>query len=292
MSNKVYILGHDKPDVDSILSGTVLSEYLNYLNIDSEFIIPENKIDEDSVSALKELNINPQIYMKELPLDANVILVDHHETKHSKNILAIIDHHPTSKKFDHLNYYINLKYNSTTKLVYDIIKERNPEFISKKIEFLTLIATFVDTVSFRSIRANNNDIEWAHNICEKLNIKFKDMEKIGYCLTDLSNLNIAYSNGSKDFKYKDIKVKTSYIKIEKEDTFLENEIVFHIYEILNKSNYNMWVFLICNIKDKNTKEYRIFKDRIERTNYDFIASRGSYIMPQLENDILNKKIEV
>lgn len=286
MKKNITILGHPNPDVDSIISGSLLSEYLRFKGYNANYVIPDSSIDEESRQIVKLFGIESDKYKGSVEDDSYLILVDHHETEFKGNVVAVIDHHPTIKKFDY-PVYINKKASATSKLVYDIIKNDSPEFLNSIYIERILVAMLVDTCSFKSSKTNTVDIPWAKEICEELSLDFDKLKKIGYCLTNLDNLEKASINGFKQFTYGDKIVKTSYIQC---DSFKEHS----VYQILNilsarvkSEDIFMWMFLVTDIESEKSWEYQISSSNISLTNYDYIASRGSVIMPKIEKMIKN-----
>ena len=53
---KYIILGHKNPDVDSIVSGYIYQNYLRRRNINAEFIIPEEHIDDDTLEICRKFH--------------------------------------------------------------------------------------------------------------------------------------------------------------------------------------------------------------------------------------------
>ena len=95
---KIIILGHENPDVDSIVSGYILEKILLKKGYDIEFIIPDKAIEEETLSICLRNNINPKQFMKKIDFNDKTnkyILVDHNERNLSGEIVCIIDHHPT-----------------------------------------------------------------------------------------------------------------------------------------------------------------------------------------------------
>ena len=63
----IIILGHENPDVDSIISAIILNKVLIKKGINSKFIIPDKQINKDTLEILEKYNINPNEYMDDLP---------------------------------------------------------------------------------------------------------------------------------------------------------------------------------------------------------------------------------
>ena len=72
---KYIILGHEHPDVDSIVSGYIYQNYLRRRNINAEFIIPDKKINEDTLEICRSFNLGPTDFQKTLDYDELVLLL-------------------------------------------------------------------------------------------------------------------------------------------------------------------------------------------------------------------------
>lgn len=287
---KIVILGHRNPDVDSIVSGIVLSRYLKYKGYDCSYIIPDKDIDIETSQILLQFGINCDLYKNKIPKESSLILVDHHETICNGDVVAVIDHHPTIKEFDY-PIYINKKASSTSKLVYDIIMQKDKDFLTKELIELIIVALLVDTCSFKSSKTNIDDIPWTQNICEDLNLDLEYLKTIGYCLTDLTDSCISCIHGFKEYRFVDKIVKTSYIQVEYFDFDIINDNINILKNKVREENIFMWVFIVVDIKHEKTLEYRIYLDKIDLIKHDFIASRGSNIMPAIEL-FVNEQVEI
>mgnify|MGYP003295729102 CR=1 FL=1 len=100
---KYVILGHENPDVDSLVSGYILEKVMKKRGYDVSFCIPDESIAADSEKICNKYNLYVgKYYVDELPADAKYILVDHNEKEQSvigldeAEILEIIDHHNIS----------------------------------------------------------------------------------------------------------------------------------------------------------------------------------------------------
>ena len=145
---KIVILGHENPDVDSLLSGILLEKYMkNTYKQNFEFIIPDGNVDEESKQILKSIGIDISSYChKQVNPGDTLLLVDHNvENRFNNEIIGIIDHHPTIEQEEKKeNYCININQNScsTTAIIGEMfdIKDKN-DFT------LALVGALVDTAS-------------------------------------------------------------------------------------------------------------------------------------------------
>ena len=60
------ILGHQNPDVDSIVSGYLLEQYLNRCGYVSKFMIPDSVIDEENLRVCNHKLTNISTSIKKL----------------------------------------------------------------------------------------------------------------------------------------------------------------------------------------------------------------------------------
>lgn len=288
INDKIVILGHENPDVDSIVSGMILNKIMTLKGYNSEYIIPDKTIQKDTLSILKRYNIDPSIYQKELPLenDTKYILVDHNERIVNGEIIAIIDHHKTNKE-KNIEYYYNNEISSTA----CFICIGQEELLSKHDIILSVVATLVDTVSFHSTKGRKIDEDWCKQICEKYNINYEELYKEGLCITDISNHNECAFNGLKKYTIKDKRVRSSYIQIEYPDNIKQEieEIINIIKEHIQKENIDYFVFIVHDMINFKTMYYLISKDEITTNYYNFYAQRGNTIMIDVENYINNLK---
>ena len=64
--DKIIILGHENPDVDSIVSGYLLEKILNKKGYNCKFIIPDKIISNDTYELCIKYRIDPSKFMEEL----------------------------------------------------------------------------------------------------------------------------------------------------------------------------------------------------------------------------------
>ena len=205
--NKIVILGHENPDVDSIVSGYLLEKILKKKGYNAEFIIPDKSLDKDTLQICRKYNFEPSTYQKKINLnDSNInyILVDHNERNVKGNIIGIIDHHPTSEKINIENYYNE----NVVSTAYYIAKNNEKLLDSYDIK-LAVLASFIDTVSFNSNKGTEEDKEWIIKICDKYGFNYLEFEKEGLRLTELQGIEKDSLNGLKRHNFDGIKVESS-----------------------------------------------------------------------------------
>ena len=284
--NKYIILGHENPDIDSIVSGIVLEKIMKKLGYNVEFIIPDESIEEEIIRICVKYNINIEQFQKNIIEDdtTKYILVDHHERNLNKDIVAIIDHHPTIKTYPIKNNY-NVKSSSTA-----IFIAKNKEDLLDKEDFILIVlATLVDTASFHSNKTKESDIKWVNEICKKYNFNYKELYQDGLCLTELSDLNKAALNGLKKHIINGQKLESSYIQIESIDEIIVNKIINKLKKYYKEKELYAFIFIVHDMKNFKTDYYYITENTIEKKEYDSYTSRGNTIIPEIERKILLKK---
>lgn len=281
---EITILGHDNIDVDSCISGILLSKLLTFKNIKNKFIILDDKISKDTYDCLLKLGYDLNNFKSDL-ISNYVFLVDHHITVHSDNIVGCIDHHPTIQELNY-DFYLNTKSSSCAKLIYDLmVKEQYP--LAKEDILLTVYSIFMDTCSMTSSKLVLSDKDWAIAKINEFGFNYSEIEADGFCLTDLNDdiKNIS-TNGTKTYCYNNKTVKSSYIQVNSDCTKLE-DIFNYLSNIVKNNEIYLWVFLIIDFKNNKTYEYRIYEHKIIEEIHDGILSRGSDIMPKIEKEICN-----
>lgn len=285
--DKVTILGHDNIDVDSFISGILLSNFLNFLNIKNEFLILEEVKKDETYSIIKEMfGIDMEnYYSKHEDETRKIFLVDHYATVHDGKVIACLDHHLTedSRVNEYLFYYSRISC-STSYMVYELMIEAGYK-ISKEEAKMILVSMMIDTVSFRSGKTIKSEVSDAKEIAKQYGLNFDELEKYCLCLTpiDILSTDQIINNGYKYYNYYGKKIKSSYIQIygnpEKEKILNWTQ---EIIRRLESENLEMWVFIVFECKNEITYEYRMTKKGAEKIQSKGILSRGTNIMPKIE----------
>lgn len=282
---KVTIIGHDNIDVDAFLSGILLSNLLTFLKIKNEFVILQEIKEDDTYEIVKDLfNIDMKEYFgKEENSSRILFLEDHYKTIHEGKVIACIDHHPTSEEIKYPFYYSRLSC-STSYMVYELMKEAGYELSQEEAKMI-LVSMMVDTVSFRSAKTVHFETIVAKEIAAKYKLNYEEIEKYCLCLTPTEKMSIndIINNGYKYYNYNGNKVKSSYLQLygmpEKDtiNTWLEE-----IQKNVLNEFLEMWVFIVFECKNNKTYEYRIGAKYKAVVNHEGILSRGTNIMPKIE----------
>lgn len=282
----IIILGHKNPDVDSIISAIILNKILKKKGYNSKFIIPDKQINKDTMEILEKYNINPYIFIEELPKEKNkYILVDHNERDVNGEIICVIDHHITNKQHDIKEYY-----NTPSSSSACFIAKHTEEMLDKNDLELAVLATMIDTVSFHSTKGRKEDNEWCKYICEKYSLDYKKLYNEGLYLTNMNDIEEVKFNGLKKYNFNNKKIESSYIQIENPN--LEKDKIEKIIEKLKQhiidEDLFAFVFIVHDMTNFKTMYYLIEKDNIQKRYYDRYEQRGNTIMPEVLQYVNNK----
>lgn len=284
---KVTIIGHDNIDVDAFISGVLLSNLLNFLKIENEFLILEEVKEDETYHIIKEMfGIDMKKYYSEHEDESrNLFLEDHYSTVHAGKVIACLDHHLTEDGIvnDYSFYYSRISC-STSYMVYELMIEAGYK-ISKEEAKMILISMMIDTVSFRSRKTIESEVFKAKELAEQYDLNFEELEKYCLCLTPIDTFSVEQiiNNGYKYYNYYGKKVKSSYIQVYGNPE--KSKIIDWIYNILGRlksEKLYMWVFIVFECKNNITYEYRVTEKGVEKILSEGILSRGTNIMPKIE----------
>lgn len=282
---KVTIIGHDNIDVDSVLSGILMSKLLDFLKIKNQFAILEEVKRCETYEILEDLlGIDmKQWEVKEENEERELFLVDHYETRHKGHIIGCIDHHPTKKENA---YKFNYTKNSCAAayMIYEIMQEVGFP-IEKEIAKIIIIAMMIDTVAFRSSKTVPEEVEQAKKLAEEYQLDYSALEKSCLLLTPIEKLSTAeiISNGQKWYNYNGVKVGSSYLQLygipdEKKMNYWLN----CLQERVKETKSDILIFVIFDTQNNITYIYEIIENGIYESIREGILSRGKNIMPEIE----------
>lgn len=177
LENKsIAIIGHDNPDIDSIVSGLMLNKLFNYLGIVSRFVILEEVIESKIESILLKYNIDASDYFSSID-EEYLFLVDHNKTSHKGVVLGAIDHH-TSMFNPNYSFYINSVSASTSLHIYRLMNNFDYPFSKDDIN-LILLAAYTDTCSLKSSKVTELDKRDISSLILKYNLDEEVLFKEG-----------------------------------------------------------------------------------------------------------------
>ncbi len=268
---KVLIFGHKNPDTDSICSSIVMQELVKHYGLESE-AVKLGKLNKETEYVFKYLGIEIPREISKVEKGQKVILVDHNEKiqsvdeRENAEIIAVIDHHRIAD-FTTIGplYYIAKPYGCTSTVLFGLFKQANVE-ISKNIAILMLSAIISDTLLLKSPTCTSKDVE-AYNELEKI----AEIDAAEYGLnmlkagTDISTMSAkeVIDLDSKEFKEKDKKIVISQVNTaDINDVFArKDELSFAIEKEISEKSLDLFVFVITDIVNTNSKIIALGKDK-------------------------------
>ena len=281
---KYIVLGHDNPDVDSILSGILYANYLTRMGISAEYIIPDKKVEQENIDICLQFGVNPLAYQKNLVYDDDTkfILVDHYKHDNIGEVVEVIDHHPTLEQVN-VASYINEPASSTACL---IVQGMEDQFTREEIEWAVL-ASLVDTASFNSTKTRTQDKKWALDMCKKYDFNFDKLYKAGLCLTNLSDLKSASLHGLKKYNFDNHLIYASSIQIDnaRSNTAKIFSMIDYLMDYVIDNDIEMFAFIVHNVEEFKTTVYKIDPISLSKKEYDKYTSRGNTIIPEIVEEL-------
>ena len=265
----VYIIGHKKPDIDSIFSSYLLSIALKNLGINA---VPCILKKEYEISANDMLIINKYKIKYEILDDISdnkFILVDHNNLDGipKSNIIGAIDHHIHTNEIDNV---LEMEYSSTGLLVYDLFK--NMYKFTKKEKELIGFTVLTDTEYLTSTRFQEED----KLLYNELNISF-DVTKLQKTYFKISDFNDFDKMIKEDYKEYDKNGKQLKRIIIKGYTKEYNDYYQSFKEYINNKE-GLWLVIWNNYESKET---HIIYDKKEY-QLDFFTTSTNLVLKALE----------
>jgi len=219
---KTYIIGHQKPDTDAVVSALAY-EYLakqidcpNQPNPEAVIVDPLNP---ETTYLFEKFQLNSPRLIKanDLETDDKVVLVDHNETNQrlpnldQEKIIKIIDHHKVNLNLNK-PIFLNFKpWGSTSTIIYQMMQTHQVK-PTKQLAALMLAAILSDTVGFKSATTTDKDKELAIKLAEIAEIGDIDAFtlEIFKAKSDLSQLD-DYQVATNDYKIFDFGGKKVFV---------------------------------------------------------------------------------
>lgn len=176
---KTYIMGHQKPDTDSVVSALALAylfqtkncfgypnpqaAIIDSINNETQFLLNKFEVETPQLITAQQIQPNDQ-----------VVLVDHNEESqrlpglNPDQIAEIVDHHKVNLNLGQ-PIYLNFKpWGATASVIYFIMQTfvQEPIQPDKKLAGLMLAAILSDTVGFKSSTTTERDKKMAQALAK------------------------------------------------------------------------------------------------------------------------------
>lgn len=171
---KTYIIGHLKPDLDSVVAAVAFAEYCKLNKVENPTPAVVDVLNEETKFVFNKFQVTPPqlITLDQITPDDRVVLVDHNEPDQRLNglnpdqIVAIYDHHKINLNLNHPIELVTLTVGSSNTVCWYLFKEFNfiPEINIAKI---MLCAILSDTVGLKSSTTTQTDRQAVSDLASK-----------------------------------------------------------------------------------------------------------------------------
>ena len=263
----VYVLGHNNPDADSIVSSYVLTNILKSMGIKAHFCILDKNYDytfHDKKLLEEKFPYEPEIVNSK---DKYFILVDHNDLQglNKEQVLGAFDHHVIKYEIDNI---VEIEYSSTSLLIYDLFKDKYN--FSEEEKYLIALATLSDSDYLTSSRFTEED----KRLFNELGLKEdeKELQRKYFITTDFSlGVDKNFEINKKEYLRNNKKITriqiTSY-----DDNLLD--------EYINKAKELDYLLIWVNYEDDTTTIY--YEDKV--IHLDYLLSSTYLVFELLEKE--------
>lgn len=267
---KTYVIGHLKPDTDSVVAALALAEFYRHTpsfnRPNAEAVIAEPINNETAFLLNKFAVASPKIITaKDIQPEDQIVLVDHNEAYqrlvgiNDEQIVEIIDHHKPNLTLNQPLFMTFKSWGSSSTVVYYLLKE-NDFTPDKKLASLLLSAILSDTVGFKSSTCTDQDIKTAQKLAKLAGID--DLEtltlEIFKAKSDLSQLSCQQmvKNDYKIFDFAGKKVMIDQLEtVEQEQLITEKKecLLKAMQEVKEELGVALIFVVISDILQVNSK---------------------------------------
>jgi|SRR3989339_213785 len=263
---KTYIIGHIKPDLDSVVAAISIAEFIKTEGTANPTPAIIDILNPESKFILEKFNVVPPLLIssKDILPEDKVILVDHNEPDqrlvglNADQVIGIYDHHKANLNFS-LPIEICIKpVGSSNTLAWALFKQSNIN-IQRNLAILMLCAILSDTVGLKSATTTETDKKAVANLAilsgisdiDSLTLEiFKAKSNID-SLTDEQVITNDYK--ILDFGKKVFIGQTETVEQELLLKDRKNDLVKALQEVKSKMSVDYIILAITDILKVNTK---------------------------------------
>ncbi len=211
MKDKIYVVGHKSPDLDSVASAIAYANLKNRLENTQRYQArAAGQLNKETKYVLKKFDFK-EIGFLDSAEDKKVILVDHNEFSQAvmgiekADIVGVLDHHKVNFQYSQPIDFFVRPWGANCTVIAQLYEDHQIN-IDKELAGLMLSAILVDTVITKSPTCTENDIRWIDELAERTDIEDwrewgMELFKIRSNVKELSPAEIIKSD-FKDFNLK------------------------------------------------------------------------------------------
>lgn len=262
MENKLYVIGHQKPDTDSITSAIVLANLERALGFDAT-AYKLGEVNKETKYALKTFEVDEPNTLESINENCNVAMVDNNEFSQSvkgiekANIKMVVDHHKIKFETVEPIFYLSEPVGCTATILYKLYKQNDVE-IDSQIAGLMLSAIISDTLLFKSPTCTKQDIDIANKLSKIAGVDVetygKEMLKAGTDISEFTPYQVINID-SKEFNDKNTKFEISQVNAVDLDSVFsrQSELEDAIQKEIKDKNLDFYMFAATDILNANSK---------------------------------------
>ena len=285
---RVALIGHDTPDVDSVVSCALMRSLCRAWGVPAEIILP-TQADEQTRRILPQFGLFPDAFLKPTRPDDQLVLLDHHQAFHAGQICACIDHHPTT--YPPEGEFVCIKPVGACALLVMRLMEAAGVALTRAERELVVLAMYLDTIALRSSKISIDERRWAHDEAVRLGMDEAWLEREGMDLADMTlPPETLAMMGRKRYDFAGVSVCSTYVQTDAMTPALLDAILGILRAETVREGVQRWVFLVHDPRRTRTDRYDLFPGGgVQATHYDFLASRGKVIMPDVERQMTEER---
>ena len=285
---RVALIGHDTPDVDSVVSCALMRSLCRAWGVPAEIILP-TQADEQTRRILPQFGLFPDAFLKPTRPDDQLVLLDHHQAFHAGQICACIDHHPTA--YPPEGEFVCIKPVGACALLVMRLMEAAGVALTRAERELVVLAMYLDPIALRSSKISIDERRWAHDEAVRLGMDEAWLEREGMDLADMTlPPETLAMMGRKRYDFAGVSVCSTYVQTDAMTPALLDAILGILRAETVREGVQRWVFLVHDPRRTRTDRYDLFPGGgVQTTHYDFLASRGKVIMPDVERQMTEER---
>lgn len=264
---KTYIIGHIKPDLDSVVAAISFGEYIKSKGVPNPTPAIIDELNPESNFVFNKFGITPPslISINDIQPDDKVVLVDHNEVDqrlvglNQDQIIAIFDHHKVNLNLPNPISICVMPFGSSNTICWQLFQESSLSY-SPEIAKLMLCAVLSDTIGLKSSTTTQTDKEAVTDLAQKAGISDVDtltleIFKAKSNITDLTDEQVVL-NDYKIFDFSGKKVLIGQTETVEQETLLntrKDNLLISLQSVKERESVDLIFLAITDILKVNTK---------------------------------------
>ena len=280
LHGRIVITGHDRADVDSVISCLLMKRLLSGWRIPCEILLHEP--DKQSRRVLAVFGVDVLSLAGETQAGDQLILVDHHQSTKKGTVVACVDHHLTD--YPPAYPYVQLEdCGACAVMVLRLMREAGVN-MAPEDERMAIAALYLDTIALKSTKITKEEAAWGESEARRLGLDEDWLRREGMGLMDMSlPAHELALLGKKVYIYGDKRVLSTYVQTDAMTKDKLDAICAVLREEIVREQADLWVYLVHDPAKLRSTQYNLTPDgQVQEIAYDHLASRGKDVMPRVE----------